>query len=44
MGRPPVIPVEKKTRIVVSPTANKHDAVEAVQKALDETEQLLGHR
>jgi transposase InsO family protein len=27
----------------VSPTANKHDAVEAVQKALDETEQLLGH-
>lgn len=27
----------------VSPTANKHDAVEAVQKALDEAEQLLGH-
>jgi transposase InsO family protein len=27
----------------VAPTANMHDAVEAVQKALDETEQLLGH-
>lgn len=27
----------------VSPTANMHDAVEAVQKALDETERLLGH-
>lgn len=27
----------------VSPTANMHDAVDAVQKALAETEQLLGH-
>lgn len=27
----------------VSPTANKYDAVEAVQKALDEAERLLGH-
>ncbi|WP_100813977.1 integrase core domain-containing protein [Microbacterium lacus] len=27
----------------VAPTANMHDAVAAVQKALDETEQLLGH-
>lgn len=27
----------------VSATANKHDAVEAVQKALDEAERLLGH-
>lgn len=27
----------------VSPTANMHDAVEAVQKALDEAERLLGH-
>lgn len=27
----------------VSPTANMHDAVEAVEKALAETEELLGH-
>lgn len=27
----------------MSPAASKHDAIEAVQEALDETELLLGH-